>query len=102
KSGRVSVKWITVFGLAGLAFGVWGGQFLGNFPTGQRWCTQDEKWLAWSLMIYEFAASTLPIWLLLTPRDYLSTFLKLGTVAVMALAVVLIRPTLLSPLRTRF
>src|SRR5215217_6318209 len=95
KSGRVSVKWITAFGLLGLAFGVWGGQFLGHFPTLQSWFLRDEKWLAWALMVYGFAASTLPIWLLLTPRDYLSTFLKLGTVAVMAVAVVLIRPVLL-------
>ena len=82
RSGRINVKWITAFGLLGLAFGVWGGQFLSHFPTLQSWCTHDEKWLAWSLMIYGFAASTLPVWLLLTPRDYLSTFLKLGTVAV--------------------
>ncbi|MDQ6623675.1 MAG: carbon starvation protein A, partial [Verrucomicrobiota bacterium] len=102
RSGRVSVKWITAFGLVGLAFGVWGGQFLSHFPLLQSWCTHDQKWLAWSLMFYGFAASTLPIWLLLTPRDYLSTFLKLGTVAVMAIAVVLIRPVLLMPAISRF
>ncbi|MFL6539784.1 MAG: carbon starvation protein A, partial [Chthoniobacterales bacterium] len=102
RSGRVSVPWVTAFGLFGLAFGVWGGQFLGNFPMLQSWFMRDEKWLAWSLMIYGFAASVLPIWLLLTPRDYLSTFLKLGTVAVMALAVVLLRPTLLMPSISRF
>ena len=102
RSGRVSVVWITVFGLVGLAFGVWGGQFLGQFPMLQSWFTRDAKWLAWALMIYAFAASTLPIWLLLTPRDYLSTFLKLGTVAALAVAVVLIRPTLLMPSVSRF
>src|SRR4051812_36902402 len=102
RTGRISVKWITAFGLLGLAFGVWGGQFLANFPTLQSWFLRDEKWLAWALMFYGFAASTLPIWLLLTPRDYLSTFLKLGTVAVMAVAVVLIRPTLLMPSISRF
>src|SRR4051812_19482657 len=102
RTGRVSVPWVTAFGLFGLAFGVWGGQFLAHFPMLQSWFTRDEKWLAWSLMIYGFAASVLPIWLLLTPRDYLSTFLKLGTVAVMALAVVLLRPTLLMPSISRF
>jgi carbon starvation protein len=102
RSGRVNVKWVTAFGLLGLAFGIWGGQFLANFPMLQSWFTRDDKWLAWSLMIYGFAASTLPVWLLLTPRDYLSTFLKLGTVAVMALSVILIRPTLLMPGLTRF
>ena len=53
-------------------------------------------------MIYGFAASTLPIWLLLTPRDYLSTFLKLGTVAAMAIAVIVLRPMLLMPSISRF
>ncbi len=102
RTGRVSVKWITAFGLLGLAFGVWGGQFLSHFPTLQSWCTQDEKTIAWSLMIYGFAASALPIWLLLTPRDYLSTFLKLGTVAALAVAVIALRPMLLMPSISRF
>ncbi len=102
RTGRVSVKWITAFGLLGLAFGVWGGQFLSHFPTLQSWCTQDEKTIAWSLMVYGFAASTLPIWLLLTPRDYLSTFLKLGTVAALAVAVIALRPMLLMPSISRF
>ena len=102
RSGRISVGWITAFGLLGLVFGVWGGQFLSHFPALQSWFTRDEKWLAWSLMIYAFAASTLPVWLLLTPRDYLSTFLKLGTVAAMAIAVVALRPTMLMPSISRF
>lgn len=102
RSGRIGVGWITAFGLAGLIFGVWGGQFLGHFPAIQSWFLRDEKWLAWSLMIYAFAASTLPVWLLLTPRDYLSTFLKLGTVAAMAIAVVVLRPTMLMPSISRF
>ncbi len=102
RSGRISVVWITVFGLLGLGFGVWGGQFLEQFPIVQGWFTRDAKWLAWALMIYAFAASTLPIWLLLTPRDYLSTFLKLGTVAALGVAVVAIRPTLLMPSISRF
>jgi len=102
RSGRIGVGWITAFGLAGLAFGVWGGQFLSHFPLLQSWFLRDEKWLAWALMVYGFAASALPIWLLLTPRDYLSTFLKLGTVAVMALAVLLIGPTMLMPSVTRY
>ena len=53
-------------------------------------------------MIYGLAASILPVWLLLTPRDYLSTFLKLGTVAALGIAVVALRPTLLMPSVTQF
>jgi carbon starvation protein len=97
KTGRMNVTWITVFGVAGLAFAVWGGQFLGSYPTLEHWFRQDAKWLAWAVMIYGLAASILPVWLLLTPRDYLSTFLKLGTVAALAVAVILLRPVLLMP-----
>ena len=53
-------------------------------------------------MIYGLAASVLPVWMLLTPRDYLSSFLKLGTVAALAVAVILIHPTLQMPAVTRF
>jgi len=102
RTGKVSVLAVTIFGLLGLAFGVWGGQFLGHFPVIEAWCHQDQKWLAWAIMIYGLAASILPVWLLLTPRDYLSTFLKLGTVAVLAVAVVLINPTLQMPSITKF
>jgi len=102
RTGKVSVLAVTIFGLLGLAFGVWGGQFLGHFPMIEGWCHQDQKWLAWAIMIYGLAASILPVWMLLTPRDYLSTFLKLGTVALLAVAVVLINPTLQMPAVTKF
>src|SRR6476659_188043 len=49
KTGRMNVKWITAFGVAGLAFAVWGGQFLGNYPMLEGWFRQDEKWLAWAV-----------------------------------------------------
>jgi carbon starvation protein len=102
RTGKVSVLAVTIFGLLGLAFGVWGGQFLGHFPTIEAWFHQDQKWLAWAIMIYGLAASILPVWMLLTPRDYLSTFLKLGTVAMLAVAVVLINPALQMPAVTKF
>jgi len=102
RTGKVSVMAITIFGLLGLAFGVWGGQFLAHFPAIESWFRHDQKWLAWAIMIYGLAASILPVWMLLTPRDYLSTFLKLGTVAMLAAAVVLINPTLQMPAITKF
>ena len=102
RTGKVSVIAITIFGLLGLAFGVWGGQFLAHFPAIEAWFRHDQKWLAWAIMIYGLAASILPVWMLLTPRDYLSTFLKLGTVAMLAAAVVLIHPTLQMPAITKF
>src|SRR3954452_25215895 len=88
RSGKFGVGWVTAFGIAGLAFAVWGGPFLVNYPALEHFFRQDQKWLAWAVMIYGLAASILPVWLLLTPRDYLSTFLKLGTVAALAVAVV--------------
>ncbi len=102
RTGKVNVIAVTIFGLLGLAFGVWGGQFLGHFPAIEAWFRHDQKWLAWAIMIYGLAASVLPVWMLLTPRDYLSTFLKLGTVAMLAAAVVLIHPALQMPAITKF
>src|SRR4029079_16071936 len=102
RSGKVDVRAITIFGVVGLGLSVWGGQFLAHYPTVQSWFTHDEKWLAWPMMIYGLAASILPVWMLLTPRDYLSTFLKLGTVAALGVAVVVLRPTLLMPSVSRF
>jgi carbon starvation protein len=102
RSGRVGVGFMTVFGLFGLLFAVWGGQFLPQFPAIENWFRHDQKWLVWAVVIYGFAASALPVWLLLTPRDYLSTFLKLGTVVALAIAVMLIHPTLQMPALSRF
>jgi carbon starvation protein len=102
RSGFANVKWITAFGLFGLAFAVWGGQFLAQFPAIEAWFRHDPKWIAWAIMIYGLAASILPVWMLLTPRDYLSTFLKLGTVAALAVAVILIHPVLQMPSLTKF
>src|SRR5438270_872487 len=78
------------------------GQFLGHFPAIEGWFRQDQKCLAWAIMIYGLTASVLPVWMLLTPRDYLNTFLKLGTVGMLAVAVVLINPTLQMPAITKF
>src|SRR6184192_4262755 len=102
RSGRFNVSWITAFGIVGLFFAVWGGQFLGNFPALEAWFRHSDRWLAWAIMAYGLAASILPVWMLLTPRDYLSTFLKIGTVAALAVAVLLINPTLQMPAITKF
>src|SRR5207244_9349860 len=64
RSGKVSVTAITIFGLLGLAFGVWGGQFLGHFPAVEGWFRHDQKWIAWAIMIYGLAASILPVLIL--------------------------------------
>src|SRR5882762_1943114 len=102
RSGKFNVTVITIIGLIGLGLGVWGGQFLANFPAIEAWFRHDATWIAWAIMIYGLAASILPVWMLLTPRDYLSTFLKLGTVAALAVAVIVIHPTLQMPSLTKF
>ncbi|MDN8581539.1 carbon starvation CstA family protein, partial [Eikenella corrodens] len=58
--------------------------------------------IAWAVMIYGFIASVLPVWLLLTPRDYLSTFLKIGTIIALALGIVIVSPPLQMHAVTRF
>ncbi len=102
KSGKFSVLAVTIFGVLGLLVSVWAGQYLHSYPTIEAWFTREKTWLAWSLIIYGFAASVLPVWLLLAPRDYLSTFMKLGTVVVLALAVILVAPMLHMPSVTKF
>src|SRR5205085_3160462 len=67
-----------------------------------RWFTFTAPALAVMIILYGFAASALPVWLLLAPRDYLSTFVKLGTIAVLAVGIVILRPTLHMPALTSF
>jgi carbon starvation protein len=98
----IGVGWVTAIGFLGLLLAVWGGQFLPQFPMIEGWFRHGQRWLAWAIIIYGFAASALPVWLLLTPRDYLSTFLKLGAVAALAVAVIIIHPTLQMPALSRF
>lgn len=98
----IGVAGVTIFGIVGLIAAVWGGQFLHAWPQVEWWFVHDKIWLAWAIILYGFTASALPMWLLLTPRDYLSTFLKLGAVAALAVAIVIIRPELHMPALTRF
>ncbi|PPC93161.1 MAG: carbon starvation protein A [Methylotenera sp.] len=58
--------------------------------------------LAWGIIAYGFAAAVMPVWLLLAPRDYLSTFMKLGTVILLAIAIVILRPEVQMPALTQF
>jgi carbon starvation protein len=64
--------------------------------------TFDGKQLTWMLIGYGFIASVLPVWLLLAPRDYLSTFLKIGAIVALAIGIVLVAPDLKMPSTTRF
>ena len=100
KSGRVGVTAVSIFGVAGLLAAVGAGKYLS--PEWTKALTLDARQLAWAIMIYGFAASVLPVWLLLAPRDYLSTFMKLGTVAILAVFIVFLAPPLHMPAVTPF
>ena len=67
-----------------------------------HWFDLDGLQLTWAIMIYGFVASVLPVWLLLTPRDYLSTFLKIGTIVALAIGILIVSPALQMPAVTHF
>ena len=100
KSGKVSVTAASIFGVVGLLAAVAGGQYL--TPEIKAALTLKKTDLAWAIMIYGFAAAVLPVWLLLAPRDYLSTFMKLGTVAILAVFIIFLAPPLQMPAVTPF
>jgi carbon starvation protein len=92
----------SLIGVALLLLAVVGGGAIDAHPTLRALFDLDGKPLAWFVIGYGFIAAVLPVWLLLAPRDYLSTFLKLGTVLLLALAVILMRPEIKMPALTQF
>jgi carbon starvation protein len=100
RPGRVLESSVLGFLLVVLA--IFGGQWISHSAGLAPVFTLTAATLAILIMIYGFAASALPVWLLLAPRDYLSTFVKLGTIAILALGIILVRPTLQMPGLTRF
>ena len=92
----------TALGLALLAVALFAGRAAAADPALAAAFTLSKTTLAFVLMAYGFAASVLPVWLLLAPRDYLSAFVKIGVVAALALGIVLALPPLQMPAVTRF
>jgi carbon starvation protein len=92
----------SLIGIALLIVCVVGGGWVDHNEAIRGWFDWDKMSVAWFVMIYGFAAATLPVWLLLAPRDYLSTFLKLGVVFLLAIAIVYIRPDMKMPALTQF
>jgi len=101
-AGGTRTAWVTVLGVLALVGCVWAGKWASEIPALARMFTWDAKTLAWSIMGYGLAASVLPVWLLLAPRDYLSSFLKIGTVAALGVVVAILSPQLQMPALTRF
>ncbi len=100
RPGRIGE--VSVLGFAGLLLAIWLGGKVAADPAWAAAFTFDGKALAWLLIGYGFVAAVLPVWLLLAPRDYLSTFLKIGTVVLLAIAIVLVMPDLKMPALTQF
>ena len=93
---------VSLLGLVLLLLSIWLGGQVAASPEWAARFTFDAKALAWMLIGYGFVAAVLPVWLLLAPRDYLSTFLKIGTVVLLALAICVALPDLRMPAITRF
>ncbi len=92
----------TMIGIALLIACVVGGFWVDQSEAMRSLFDWDGRTCAWFVMIYGFAAATLPVWLLLAPRDYLSTFLKLGVVFMLAIAIVVLAPEVKMPPLTEF
>jgi len=93
---------VSALGFVLVLAAIWGGQYVSQNPALAKLFTFSAPALAILIMVYGFAASALPVWLLLAPRDYLSTFVKLGTIALLAVGIVALHPTLRMPALTRF
>ena len=92
----------SILGFILVLLAILGGQWVSQSPSLANIFTLSGATLAALIILYGFAASALPVWLLLAPRDYLSTFVKLGTIVILTLGIVLVRPTLQMPALTRF
>ena len=100
RPGRVIES--TVLGVSLLFLAVWGGGYIDHHEGLRGWFDYDAEPLAFMIIAYGFAAAVLPVWLLLAPRDYLSTFMKLGTIAALAIAIIVLHPEIRMPAVTRF
>ncbi len=92
----------SVIGVALLLLSVWMGGWINQHETLRLMFDHEGLPLAYAIILYGFAAAVLPVWLLLAPRDYLSTFMKLGTIILLAVAIVILRPEIHMPAVTQF
>jgi carbon starvation protein len=100
RPGRVSE--VSLIGVVLLLLAVISGGWVAETTWGADWFTLSKVTLSWCIIIYGFAASVLPVWLLLAPRDYLSTFMKVGTIALLAIGILLARPIMEAPAISQF
>jgi carbon starvation protein CstA len=100
RPGRVGEA--SAFGVVMLLLSIVFGRYVAESPTWGPLFTLTGTQLAWALILYGAIAASLPVWLMLAPRDYLSTFLKIGTIIALALGIYVVAPELAMPSTTRF
>jgi carbon starvation protein len=100
KPGDVALP--SLFGFLALIASLIAGRFVALHPELSKFFSLSEKQIAIFLILYGASASVLPVWLLLAPRDYLSTFLKIGTVVILAVGIFLAIPEIKMPAITQF
>jgi len=100
RPGRVSE--VSLIGVVLLLLAVISGGWVAETSWGADWFTLSKVALSWCIIVYGFSASVLPVWLLLAPRDYLSTFMKVGTIALLALGILLARTIMEAPAVSSF
>jgi len=97
-----STLFASILGGVLLIIGIIGGHQLMQYEVMDNLFSWDIKTISLAIPAYGFIASVLPVWLLLVPRDYLSTYLKIGTIVMLAIGVIVIHPTLQMPALTAF
>ncbi len=100
RPGRVAEA--TIIGVVLMLLGLVAGRWVSEAPAWSAAFSWSGTSLCWAIVVYGFVASVLPVWMLLSPRDYLSTFLKVGTLAVLAGAILILLPPLRMPAVTQF
>ncbi len=100
RPGKVSE--VSLIGVVLLLAAIVGGGSVAETDWGKAWFTLTPVQLSWAIIVYGFAAAVLPVWLLLAPRDYLSTFMKVGTIALLAVGILVSAPLLNAPAVSEF
>ncbi|MDD5578804.1 MAG: carbon starvation CstA family protein [Methylobacter sp.] len=92
----------SALGVTLLLLSVAGGGWIDHNQTLRSLFDHEGLTLAWGVMAYGLVAAIFPVWLLLAPRDYLSTFIKLGTITLLAIAIIMLQPDVKMPALTQF
>ncbi|UWF78069.1 MULTISPECIES: carbon starvation CstA family protein [Microbacterium] len=100
RPGRVTE--VSLIGFVLLIAAIVAGGWVGGTEWGQAIFHLDRVTIAWGIIIYGFIAAVLPVWMLLAPRDYLSTFMKIGVIVALAVAIVFVRPEITVPAFSQF